>query len=165
MRRQPPEGGELYQAKERRSVPKSLLCRHPRRRQRKQLIQLPPLSSPKGGPQRAMIDVTIAYISAAYTPQEEKIHASSHINMRKLGRIVPKDLVNIWHGQQSTDPKWCPTKTLMGLRFSPRTREATPNKVDNQPKRPEESYQALDGALQKVRGPFDSRYRGNKASN
>jgi hypothetical protein len=52
-----------------------------------------------------MIDVAIANISVAYSPQEEKIHASSRIETRKLGRIVPKDLVNIWHSQQSTDPK------------------------------------------------------------
>ena len=27
---------------------------------------------------------------------------------RILSRAVPKDLVNIWQCQQSTDPKWCP---------------------------------------------------------
>ena len=30
--------------------------------------------------------------------------------MRKLGKAVPEDLVNIWQSQQSTDPKWCPPK-------------------------------------------------------
>lgn len=52
-----------------------------------------------------MIDVAIAYTSVAYTPQEEKTYALSRINMRKLSKAVPKDLVNIWRSQQSTDPK------------------------------------------------------------
>jgi len=72
---------------------------------------LPPLSSPKAGPQRAMTDVAVEYISAAYSPQEEKTHALTREKTRKLGRVVPKDLVNIWHSQQSTDPKWCPPET------------------------------------------------------
>src|ERR1044072_6251625 len=35
--------------------------------------------------------------SATYTPQEEKIYALSRKLMRKRGKMVPKDLVNIWH--------------------------------------------------------------------
>lgn len=50
-------------------------------------------------------------ISAAYSPQEEKTHASTREDTRKLGRVVPKDLVNVWRSQQSTDPKWCPPET------------------------------------------------------
>jgi len=41
-----------------------------------------------------MTDVSIAYIPVAYTPQEEKTYALSRIHMRKLGKVVPKDLVN-----------------------------------------------------------------------
>jgi hypothetical protein len=49
-------------------------------------------------------------ISATYSSQEEKTHASTRCK-RILGRVVPKDLVNSWHSQQSTDPKWCPPET------------------------------------------------------
>jgi hypothetical protein len=63
-----------------------------------------------------MLDVAVVNISGAYSPQEEKIHASTHLYRRKLGRIVPKDLVNIWQSQQSTDPKSCPPKE-MGLQI------------------------------------------------
>jgi hypothetical protein len=46
-------------------------------------------------------------ISATYSPQEEKTHASTRWK-RIRGRVVPKDLVNFWQSQQSTDPKRCP---------------------------------------------------------
>ena len=56
-------------------------------------------------------------ISVACTPQEEKTYASSHAFARKLRKAIPKDLVNIWQSQPSTDPKWCPLKISTGLRF------------------------------------------------
>ena len=56
-------------------------------------------------------------ISATYSPREEKVYTSSRICTRKLGKTVPKDLVFRWQGQQSTDPKSCPPKKMMGLRF------------------------------------------------
>jgi hypothetical protein len=39
----------------------------------------------------------------------ENLHLVTHW-VRQLGKMVPKDLMNIWHSQQSTDPKWCPTR-------------------------------------------------------
>ena len=54
-------------------------------------------------------------ISVTYNPQEEKTYALSRTNTRKLGKVVPKDLVNIWQSQQSTDPKWCPPKVWRGF--------------------------------------------------
>jgi hypothetical protein len=60
---------------------------------------LPPLSSPKASPQRAVIDVAVGHTSATYSPQEEKTHASTRSKPRKLGRAVPKDLVNSWQSQ------------------------------------------------------------------
>lgn len=64
-----------------------------------------------------MPDVAIVSISVAYTPQEEKTYASSRACTRKLDKVVPKDLVNIWQSQQSTDPKRCPLKRSTGLQF------------------------------------------------
>jgi len=52
-----------------------------------------------------MADVAIEIISVTYTPQEEKTYALSRMYMRKLGKAVPKNLVNIWQSQQSTDSK------------------------------------------------------------
>jgi hypothetical protein len=46
-----------------------------------------------------MVDIAVVRISGAYSPQEEKTHALSRIYTRKLGRIVPKDLVNSWQSQ------------------------------------------------------------------
>jgi len=35
--------------------------------------------------------------------------------MRQFGKIIPKDLVNIWQSQQSTDPKRCPINKCWGF--------------------------------------------------
>jgi hypothetical protein len=52
-----------------------------------------------------VVDVTVKNTSATYSLQEEKTHASTRSKPRKLGRVVPKGLMNIWQSQQSTDPK------------------------------------------------------------
>lgn len=67
-----------------------------------------------------MPDVDVASISVAYTPREEKTYTLSRACTRKLSKAIPKDLVNIWQSQQSTDPKWCPLKESTGLLFQMR---------------------------------------------
>jgi len=89
-RQTPPKGGELYQARRRRSDPSYRPIKYQEYPQTRQLIQLPPLSSPKGGPQRAMTDVAIAYISVTYTPQEEIIYTSSRKICGNSARLSPK---------------------------------------------------------------------------
>ena len=90
--------------------PKSPLCLGLEPQQRRQLIQLPPLSSPRAGPQRAISGVSVEIFPLHTVPQEEEAYASSRICTRKLGKAVPKDLVNVWQSQQSTDPKMRPPR-------------------------------------------------------
>ena len=45
---------------------------------------------------------------APHTPLRRRTPKPRHtLKARILSRAVPKDLVDIWQGQQSTDPEWC----------------------------------------------------------
>jgi len=75
--RQTPRRERVVPSKETPKRPKSPLNQGLQPGRRGRPIQLPPLSSPKAGPQRTMTDVAVANMSVAYSPQEEKIHALS----------------------------------------------------------------------------------------
>jgi hypothetical protein len=91
-----------------------------------------------------------------HPPGGENLRLVTHW-MRKLGKMVPKDLVNIWHSQQSTDPKWCPTIAWWGFGSHCAIRCGAKRHLLNigvsQPKQAEESCRALDGALQEYYRP------------
>src|SRR5689334_19603292 len=97
-RKQLPEGSELYQARRRRSDPS---CHSERTKSPDSVPtdSIAPTEFPKRRSTASHVGCFHHYISAAYTPQEEKIHASSHAFARKLGRTIPKDLMNNWQSQ------------------------------------------------------------------
>ena len=106
VRTQPPEGSELYQARRRRSDP----SRYSEKTKSPNSVptdSIAPTEFPKGRSTASHVGCFHRYISAAYTPQEEKIYASSRTVVRKLSKTIPKDLMNIWQSQQSTNRKWC----------------------------------------------------------
>jgi hypothetical protein len=108
-KRHDPRRGGKYQEGGYRSYPNHPPQKYPGHDCCERPIQLPPLSSPRCGPQRGRTGVAANNKPVTYAPQEEKTHTSSRTTKaRILGRAVPKDLVNIWRSQQSTDPKWCP---------------------------------------------------------
>jgi len=107
----PREGGK-YEGRSRQSDPSQPHRRRTWRRRCERLIQLPPLSSPRCGPQRNKIGDSTKNKPVACAPQEEETHASSRKKLRLLGRAAPKDLVNFWQCQQSTDPKMVPVEQI-----------------------------------------------------
>jgi hypothetical protein len=85
---------------------------------------------------------------------------------RKLGRVVPKDLVNIWQSQQSTDPKWCPPKRWKDFSSTYKCRWNTRGIASiygqGPPTNIGQSRRGHDCVQQRIN--FTSRYQGNKAS-
>jgi hypothetical protein len=85
---------------------------------------------------------------------------------RKLGSVVPKDLVNIWQSQQSTDPRWCPPKRRKDFSSIYKCRRNTRGiaSVYRQglPTNIRQSCRGHDCVQQRVN--FTSHYQGNKAS-
>jgi hypothetical protein len=108
--RQTPKKGASCTKQETLKRPRSPPSQSTRQWECERPIQLPPLSSPKAGPQRAMVDVAVKNISATYSLQEEKTHASTRSKLRKLGRVVPKGLVNIWSKPAIHSPQMVPVK-------------------------------------------------------
>jgi hypothetical protein len=90
MQRQTPREGRVLPSKKPPKRPKSLLYQGPRPKQRKRLIQLPPLSSSRAGPQRAMAGVSAVTRSVTCSPQEEKTYASSRVIRGNSARLSPK---------------------------------------------------------------------------
>jgi hypothetical protein len=88
--RQTPRRERVYQARRRRSDPDRCSIKAKGNNSAERPIQLPPLSSPKAGPQRAMTDVSAATISVTYSPQEEKIHALSRVRRGNSAELSPK---------------------------------------------------------------------------
>ena len=105
-RKQLPEGSELYQARRRRSDPS---CHSERTKSPDSVPtdSIAPTEFPKKRSTTSHAGCHHHHISAAYTPQEEKIYALSRTFMRKLSKTIPKDLMNSWQGQQSTNPNCC----------------------------------------------------------
>jgi hypothetical protein len=87
---QTPQRERVVPSKKAPKRPKSQLYSSWKPKYRMQLIQLPPLSSPKASPQRAIPDVAIKRISGAYSPQEEKTHALSRRKGGNLAGQSPK---------------------------------------------------------------------------
>ena len=88
--RQTPQRERVVPSKETPKRPKSPLNQGLQPGEHGRPIQLPPLSSPKAGPQRAMTDVSVATISVTCSPQEEKIHALSHVRRGNSAELSPK---------------------------------------------------------------------------
>ena len=85
---------------------------------------------------------------------------------RLLGRTAPNDLVDIWHGQQSTDPFDARLSKQAGLQLLTTSAGATPEASLqyiglSPPVQGVNSRQAPGNALARVNVP--NRYLGNKA--
>ncbi len=104
-----PRRGRLYQEGDRRSNPNHLPRMRAGRNRCRRPIHLPPLSSPRRGPQRSLIGVAANNKPTAYTPQEEKANAASrtrsadrrHDCPQRSGGIVGKAI-------NPQTPNWCP---------------------------------------------------------
>jgi hypothetical protein len=104
-----PRRGGLYQEGGCRNNPNRLPRERAGRNRCRRPIHLPPLSSPRRGPQRNPIGVAANNKPTAYTPQEEKAHAASHTRSadrrqdspQRAGEIVGKAI-------NPQTPNWCP---------------------------------------------------------
>jgi len=82
-----------------------------------QLIQLPPLSSPRCSPPRGTADIAIESVPATYTPQEEKTYALSRAIARKLSKADPEDLGSCLAKPIIYRPQKVPIENSTGLRL------------------------------------------------
>jgi len=113
-----------------------------------------------------MTDVTVAYISATCTPQEEKIYTSSRVRRGNSARLSPK----IWWivGKASNPQTPNDAQQVIAGASVPTTCLGAVPKRDrlgigvSLPRHDNESHQARDGALRDVNAP--SHDQGNKAS-
>jgi hypothetical protein len=111
VRRQTPRRERVVPSKETPKRPKLPLCRSQKPQQREQPIQLPPLSSPKGGPQRAMLDVTIATFPL-HTPLRRRKSTPCHtMRCGNLARLSPKIWWIIGKASNPQTPKGACCKT------------------------------------------------------
>ena len=104
-----PRRGGLYQEGDRRSNPNRLPRKRAGRDRCRRLIHLPPLSSPRRGPQRSPIGVAANNKPTAYTPQEEKAHTTSRTRSADRRQDCPQrsgEIVGRAINPQT--PNWCP---------------------------------------------------------
>lgn len=114
----PPKGSGKYKAGRSRAASHCLLQRHQRHQSCKQLIQLPPLSSPRYSPKRYNTSVATRKERPICSSGGEDSQLPHHAHKERIfGRSIPKSLADFWQSHSSTNPERCPFLKRIGLQL------------------------------------------------